>query len=478
MNSKIIKQSLFVLSFFIATSVMAQQKLSKLSQSIKVDNCNIEFDTWNKDVVEVDAYIEGEKLSKEELEKALEAWGVDIDATSKKVSITTKGSSSRTWVHKIHGDNKDVSVILDELKFELADAPEMDFDFTFEVTDVPEIPEVPEVPGVPKAPDLPELPKGISKMTFDYQAYQKEGENYLKEWTKNFESSFGKDYAEKMKAWGEKFGKEWGERYGKEMEAWGERFAEQMKARAKHMEASEKHREEREKHIMIIKEEREKMAKEREKLADDRRVFVEKIIDGESSDSKVKKTIRIKMPKNTKLKVNVRHGELKLASNVDNLRADLSYTKFTANSINGSSTSINASYSPVYVSNWNVGALNLNYVKKAQLNNVKRMVLTTNSSNVSIENLLGNAIVDGSFGDLNISKIDDAFTNLNVILQNSDARISLPNVDYNFQYKGTKSLLSHPKKTSSDNVATFSTNNANTNKTIVVNAKYSQIVMQ
>ena len=49
-----------------------------MSQTIKVDKevtidlntsyCNIVFDTWNKNVVEIEAYIEGEKLSKEELE--------------------------------------------------------------------------------------------------------------------------------------------------------------------------------------------------------------------------------------------------------------------------------------------------------------------------------------------------------------------------------------------------------------------------
>ena len=64
------------------------QKQTKVSQSLKVDDdvtidlntsfCNIEFDSWNKDVVEIEAYVEGENLSKEELQAALESWIKDV----------------------------------------------------------------------------------------------------------------------------------------------------------------------------------------------------------------------------------------------------------------------------------------------------------------------------------------------------------------------------------------------------------------
>ena len=79
MNNTIIKIKLFALSFLISGSIMAQQKLTKVSQSIKVDKdvvvdlntsySNIIIDTWNKNTIEIEAYIEGEKLSKEEEEK-------------------------------------------------------------------------------------------------------------------------------------------------------------------------------------------------------------------------------------------------------------------------------------------------------------------------------------------------------------------------------------------------------------------------
>ncbi|GAA4811713.1 hypothetical protein [Litoribaculum gwangyangense] len=533
MNTTIIKMKQFALCFLVTGSLIAQQKLTKVSQSINVDkdvvidlntsHTNIVFDTWNKNTVEIEAYIEGEKLSKEALQDALKAWKLDIDATSKSVSISTRGGSPVVWGYRTDGqvDGEAVTAMLKELKFELADIPDINFE-------LPQMPEIYfEVPDMPEMPELPELPKGANNIQFDYKAYQKDGDKYLKEYSEKFEKLYGKDYVKKMEAWGEKFGKEWGEKYGKQMEewakqfegqfnnedfakkmeawgekfgkewsekygeqmeAWGERFAAQMERQAERMEAQvertqaqkERMAREQEKRAEMqerIMQEREKIQQERSILAKERQKKVEKLFE-DKSNSNVKKTIKIKMPKGAKLKVNVRHGEIEFAANIDNLKADLSYTKLTANSINGSSTSINASYSPVYVTNWNLGELNLNYVKSAELKNVKHLVLNTISSNIDIENLTGSAIVDANIGDLHILNIDDAFNNLNMILQNNDVIIKLPNVDCNVQFKGARSRFTHPKKASKESVSNFSTGSSASGKSIVLNAKYSNVVMQ
>ncbi len=511
MNKSIIKMRLFILSFIMAGSIIAQEKLTKVSQSIKVDKdvtidlntsyTNIIFDTWNKDTVEIEAYIESEDLSKANLNSALKSWNVDIDASSDNVSISAKSNTPHIWSSSYnYGDNDAVKAVLKELKFELADLSDIDFHF--------EIPELPELPELPEMPELPELPEGVHDIRFDYKAYEKDGEKYLEEYTQEFESKYGKDYSKKMEAWGEKFGKEWAEKYGKQMqewakkfegqfdnkayqkqmELWGERLEKQMEQQVKRIELQveltekqkelvAKRREEQAKVREKMAEQREKHAEEREKLAQKRRILVGEFVNKES-DFKVKKTIKIKMPKGAKLKVNVRHGELEFASNINNLKADLSHTKFTAYSVNGGSTSINASYSPIHVTNWNLGELNLKYVKDADFSNVKSMVLTSNSSNVNIDNLTGNAMIEGSIGDLKILKIDDSFTNLNILIQNCDAVIALPKVTCNLQYKGTRSSFSHPEKPSEKNISSFTSNNSNTGKTIVVNAKYSNVAMK
>jgi hypothetical protein len=506
MKQLLTELKLVIVILFMAGNVSAQQKLTKVSQKIKVDkdvtidlntsNCNIIFDTWGKNEVSIEAFAESNELTKEELQKIIDAWQLNVNGSSKLVSITSKSTNSGAWsiVHT-DGDDQIARVILDELKFELADMPEINFNF--------DIPEIIGWHNMPNIPELPELPEGISDIHFDYEAYKKNGEKYLEEYSKKFESSFGKEYADKMEAWGEKFGKEWGEKYGKEyaekmeawgekfgkeweekygeafakkMETWGERIAEKMEERASRIEEHSARIEERvaEREKMVA--EREKLAAERSKLADERRVKIDKMMNNNSS--KVKKTIIIKMPKDSKLKLNVKHGELKLASAIDNMNADLYYSKFTANSINGSSTSVNASYSTLDVQNWNVGTVDLKCVKKAKFNYVKRMMLTSKSSDISIDNLLNSAIINGSIGSLIINKIEDTFNNLNITIENSDAIISVPNVNYNIQYNGVKSKFTHPKQSQKQHVSTFSTGDLSSPKSIVINAKYSNIAMQ
>lgn len=498
MNSKIIKMNLVALCFLVMGSLGAQNKLTKVSQSIKVDkdvvidlnssHCNIVFDTWNKDVVEIEAYMEGEKLSDDQLQKALKSWKVDVDATQSQISINATGGGSPHWVMRTSGDD-DVKVILKELKYELAEMPEMDFD-----VHVVEVPEIPELLEMPELPELPELPEGIHSFHFDYEAYKKDGEKYLKKYTEQFESKFGKDFEEKMQAWGEKFGKEWGENYGKQMEAWakqfeshwnqeafaekmaewGERYAERMEAQAeRHAENAERIAEAHQARMEAHKE----RAKEHAKQAKERDKKVIKIIE-EKSSIDAKKTIKIKMPKKAKLKVNVRYGEIEFAANVDNLEANVSHAKFKAQRIDGSLTSINASYSPVFVSHWNLGELNLNYVRHADLEHVNHLVLNAVSSNVDVAKLSGSAVIDGNIGDLSIAEIDDSFSNLNVILQNSNAIIALPKVKCNVNYKGTHSQFSHPKNKTKGSTSNFSSTSANSGKSIVVNAKYSDVIMK
>ena len=192
----------------------------------------------------------------------------------------------------------------------------------------------------------------------------------------------------------------------------------------------------------------------------------------------LKKRLKSAYLKRQKVKVNVRHGELNLASNVDNLNATIAYTNLTANSINGNNTSINASYSPINISNWNYGKLNLNYVDSASLNNVESILLSTNSSNVQINNLANNAIINSHFGDVKILNVNDLFSNVNMRLENSNAIIKLPNTEHTVQFVGAHSKLKHPKNTNTQKTNSFSSGNINNPKKIIVNAKYSIINMQ
>src|SRR5690606_15720967 len=94
--------------------------------------------------------------------------------------------------------------------------------------------------------------------------------------------------------------------------------------------------------------------------------------------------------------------------------------------IDGEDSVIEASYSPVKVENWNYGELKVNYVKEVDLNNVKSMKLISRSSDVVIGTISEDAIINNSFGNLNIKNIQEGFKRLEIILDNSDATMVLP----------------------------------------------------
>lgn len=521
---------------FITSVAFGQKKLNKIKQDIEVNkdvvvdlNTNyvdIEIDTWNKNEVSVEAYIESSKLSEDELKEALKSWNLNVDASMDKVSISSEGAASYPRVFASGYNNGSYDDILQELELNLAEMPKVP-----EVIVIPELPNMgsfptlPEMPEMPELPELPELPEGINTIKFDYDKYQKEGEKYLSEWSKKYEEKGGKElqekmeawakkfaesgYEEKMKKWGEEFGKKfegkwakdmekWGEKFGEsfgkdmekwgeefgekfgeewaeKMEAWGERFGRQMERRAEAMERREEAMERRTERMVERREEMEKreremalrLAERKEKIKDRKEsIFVRGYNEG--ANSKVKRVIKIKIPKKAKLKLNVRHGELKVASAVFNAEGNISHSSLLAQSIDGSTTSINTAYSDVFVKEWKNGTLGLKYVDNAILQNVQSLTLNSNSSNIGIDYLSGNTIIDGSFGELTIHNILDDFKNLNVILDNSEAFIKLPSVDFNLMFRGERSRL--------NNEITKSKNdNKNSDKSIIINAKFSNV---
>jgi hypothetical protein len=314
-------------------------------------------------------------------------------------------------------------------------------------------------------------------------------EEWGEKFGKQFEAQFGPEFEKSMEQWGEKFGaemekwgEEFGEKFGKEMEKWGEEFGKDM----------EKWGEE-------FGKDMEKWAEQfddedgnvRTKVITTPRGNKTVIINGDSNNGlfntskKAKKTIIIKMPKGTKTDINVRHGEVKMADAV-NLKATLNYAKLSANSIDGGETLINAAYAPVYVNHWQDGVLELSYVDDCKLNTVKKINLLANSSNVNINALTKEAFLSGSFGSLFVNSISDNFEAIDIVLENTDATLSLPKVAFNLHYNGKKSRFKTP---TSLNITTNTKSDSrslikgffktkNTGKSLTINASYSNISFQ
>ncbi|MEZ4858787.1 MAG: hypothetical protein R2781_08250 [Flavobacteriaceae bacterium] len=70
--------------------------------------------------------------------------------------------------------------------------------------------------------------------------------------------------------------------------------------------------------------------------------------------------------------------------------------------------------------------MQVNYVEDCRLNTVSEINLQSNSSDVSINELVKNGVLSGSFGNVYIVKIAPSFSGLDITLENADAAINLP----------------------------------------------------
>jgi len=282
----------------------------------------------------------------------------------------------------------------------------------------------------------------------------------MEQWNIIIEEKFGDEFEEKMEAWGERFAEKWSQKKGdslatvieERMKIWEVKHGEKMEKLAERM---EKRAEEYEKRAEELEKRREKIERKYEEANKRMR--------------NVNRTIIIKMPKNTKTDINVRHGELKMAD-AYNVKAILNYSPFTAISIDGGNTLINASYAPVVVNDWKQGELVLKYVENCEVVNVDELKMIANSCDVQIGNIEKMANFQGSYGILNIENISNAFQTIDINLVNTDAFIKIPSTEFMFNYDGSKSSFKFPKYLDLQS-------KENPNKKINISAIYSNVTL-
>lgn len=504
--------------------------------SINTSHTNVVFETWNKDVVEVEAFIDDKSLSKKEKEEIFKNWDLDILGNSKKVVITSNDGSLWGGVESL-GSLKALHRLqdLESLKsleyLKGLDGLEAlkdlgNLNWNFDGMNVPELEKFPIWPFDGTRPNLKHgnefnhyMDKNRKSHTFDRGEYKqnkkeyvnklnkkyntnvsvKQVDNWLDEvdaWSENVEDvmedwgeKFGNEFGKEMEAWGEKFGKsmekwgeEFGEKFGKEMESWGEEFGKDMEKWAEQFEKdAEKWAEQMEKegHNYSKKVTKDKNGNTSVLIqSDGNGLFKEGAV-------KAKKTIIIRLPKGAKTDINVRHGEVKMAD-ASNVKANLNYAKLTANSIDGGATLINAAYAPVYVNRWTNGALELSYVEDCKLNQVDHINLQANSSNVHINSLTKEAYLSGSFGNLFVNTIDPNFETIDIVLENTDATLNLPKTAFTFYYNGKKSRFESPStieittknKSESRSLLKGFQKSKNSGRSLTINASYSNIRLQ
>ncbi|TDI80182.1 MAG: hypothetical protein E2O83_03340 [Bacteroidetes bacterium] len=491
MKSLVILQYRFttVLLLFCASFISAQSSYKEsfnvgddVLVSVNTSHTNVVFETWNKNIVEVEAFVDDESLSAKEKKEIFDNWNFEVLGNSKKVVITSNEGSLWTGIESMGSLKALHRLDMEALKgLEGLDALKGlgDMHWNFEIPDIPDFADFPKWPFTDARASI-KSEDGHFDYNFDYNfnfefghkdhnsfdrsKYDKDKKAYVKklnkkygtdvsvrktdawlkdvdEWTEEFEQvmedwgedfgnkfehQFGPEFEKKMEKWGEEFGKDmekfgeemekWSEEFGKSMEKWGEEFGKDMEKWVEEFEENGN----RSFHFQSGK----------------HGLYKENAV-------KAKKTIIIRLPKGSKTDINVRYGEVKMAD-AWNVRATLNYAKLTANSIDGGETLINAAYAPVYVNNWGNGKLDLKYVDDCKLNEVVRINLQAISSNVNINSLGKEAFLTGSFGNLYINKIGKDFETIDIVLENTDATLSMPNVAFTFYYNGKKSRFKVP----------------------------------
>jgi hypothetical protein len=459
---------------------------------VNTSYADIEFETWNKNQVDIVAVVELEDVSEEEANNYFKKEPVQIVGNSKSISIST------VLGHRGYATYNTKDIDIDFLA---------QFNGAVEAHNIAPLVELPELPEMMEMPPLP--PMNIQP--FDYEAYKTDGEAYLKEWKKEFDKGFGKDYESKMEEWSKRMALKRAEIDKRRVEmdknreqAHQDRLERLQEIQSQRMEVYEKAQEQLAKSITSSKQGRE-MAKDNETITlgvdtvggmEKEFIFLAErhptapnvfysIKKGRDKNLKVKKTIKVKLPKSTKIKMNVRHGEVILAETTKNLSATLSYSSLLATNIDGDKTYIDASYSPVSVQKWNYGQLKADYSEKVNIKEVENLTLNATFSDVTIDNLLQKAFIKNNFGPLSINSISKDFTDLDINLQNAEFRCVLPKTAFNIAVNGSNSELIYPKELQMGKIKNgYNTLNKgyHINKTsgkfIIINSKFTEVVLQ
>lgn len=443
---------------------------------LNTSHADIEFETWDKNQVEIVATVTLEGASDEEVDAYFESDPFRIVGNSSQIEVATSGR--RSWNLGLGDTDFDFNVDVEPFFLDL------------EIPDLPELAVIPEMPLLPPMPPMPYT-------GFDYGRYKEEGEDYMKEWKKEFEKGFDKEYKKRME--------EWGKRVEERAKAWEERNAERLEERERRIEeraaAMEKRMEEVERKRAEALEKREeameRMAEERDRrIREERRIFISRddddspniffySSDGDNKKYKVKKSIKIKMPKSVRLKMNVKHGEVKLAATTRDINASLRYASLLASTIEGDNTLIKASYSPVVVHNWNYGQLKTDYSERVNLKEVGELRLNAVSSNIIIDKLNDKAFITNNLGKLSINSIHPGFSDVEVSVQNGEVVCKVPNSPVSFYLNGLKSTMNYPDDVQMDKVKNWDNIilkgfkvKDNSGKQISINSKYSHVLLE
>jgi hypothetical protein len=407
---------------------------------VNTTNTDVTIETWNKNEVSIVAVMEVEGVSKEEATKIIKKWEFEALANKNTVKISS-----------------------------LAENFNFNFNFEFPEIEIPDI-DIPEITIVmPEMPPMPEMPE-IKEIEFDYEAYKTDS-TYLKRYKKEvaaqvekFKNSDWKQQMDSMRN-SEEYKrameeiKQASKELTNQMKEW-QNSEEYLQALQAAKSAAEEARLEILENTELLKQQNE-IAKEAAKNAmemvkkmkengtfDSIQNFSENIYynyyNSENSKVKIKKYIKIMVPKNATFELNVRGGKLTVPDSNKKMSATISYGNFVGGTIVGTNNKLVISNSPTVINSIEAANISLKNVSNALFGTFSNGSVFSNYSTLVIKNVGANVSLSNKFGDLEILDSKESFATLNLILDSTKATINLSKSTYEFQLNNKKSKIDFP----------------------------------
>ncbi|WP_394748887.1 hypothetical protein [Spongiimicrobium salis] len=363
---------------------------------------NLEFAFTDDKVVTIEAILEIEGLSENEVENYFKKWDFKAEQYANEVRIASLLQEESNVELKKRGYYKGYFVDTDKL-----DAGKVENNNFKKKTLRPSIDQ--------------------KQNTFDFDTYIEKGNAYLKEWERENN---------------EKVGRRW---YHKTKE-------ERIKLKASRREtlpALEK------KSTMI-----------NQPALKNKNLLPSANVRALSKRAIISKTVKVKFPRNAKLHIKARHGKIVLSEEFKNLKAELSHVLLQANKLSGKQTSIKGSYSNFEIDYWGDGDLNVVFSGYTLIKNVQNMVLTSDASTVSIDDVTKSIDARGNFKMLSIDTSSEIQKVHMDVEDSKKVWLKLPKTAYHFHYEGINSKLIHPEK------FTLKTSKSNPRKQIIESNRF------
>ena len=453
---KTFKYKLTLILLFFAVIAQAQKFDKRVNESFKVNSdvtlkidatqTDVEIETWNRNVVSIEAVMEVEGATKEEAAKILKNWNFEALGNKHKVEVISMSNHMNF--------NFDFEFPEIDIQFPHIEFPELKF-AEFEFPEMPEMPEIPEIPEI----------------EFDYQAYKKDS-TYLKKYklkvAKQVEKFKNSDWKKKIDSFRNS------EEFKRNIEEY-KKTSKEMAKEMKELRNSEEFKRaisdakraaaEVKKEMLENKELWRKQAEEAKHASKVALEIVEKMKKEGTLDSlqnygknvyfnykatsnskvKIKKYLKIKVPKRATFDLNVRHGKVTIPESNKKMSAHMSYSNFIGGVITGETNNLTFSNSPVSIVALNSSTITLKNVPKAKFGTFENVNLFSNSSDVILEEVGNDVSLSQKFGTIQVNNTAPNFNRLNIILDYATASLDLSNTSFLYQINSKKSNLEFDK---------------------------------